>query len=554
MSQEDATSSLEVFDFVPLGMFFVDEEFRIRFWNRAIEDMTGKFRAEILGERLDEIYPHLKNDRYSRRIRQLFEGGPPILFSAQLHGALIPSKTFDGQDRSQHTYVALATIGPERTKLAVFSVQDVTDEAQRISAYRDLHRRALREIQEKQRAYELLEKSEAKFKAVFDSAAVGIEVIGLDGVFRAVNKRLADMLGYPPEELIGMHAAEVSPPEDRNKMRGMIEGFQDREPFAGMEKRYLRKGGEIFEGELHVAAIKDADGKTELGVGIVLDVSRRKAAERNAERRLAELTRSKERLEESAAELRALNDRLARSETRLRDEVATKDKLFSIIAHDLRNPFNAIIGIAEVLSRFFDTYTREETKRRVEELRGAARTANDLLENLLQWSRAQRGALVVEPECVEVAETIERAARVIRRNAEAKGVALETNCVEDLRVKVDLNMFETVVRNLLTNAVKFTPRGGEVRVCARKSPGGAIIEVIDSGVGIAEADRRNLFDVERTVSTYGTENEKGTGLGLALCRDFVELNGGKIDAESEEGMGSRFYFTLPFCDKRDSAR
>jgi signal transduction histidine kinase len=230
---------------------------------------------------------------------------------------------------------------------------------------------------------------------------------------------------------------------------------------------------------------------------------------------------------------------------RLNDQ---KNLLFGVIAHDLKSPFNAILGYAELLVRSSDRLAAARVKEYAGSLGEAARRAFDLLANLLQWAQLQMERASLQPGHVEVPLLIERAVEPQRAVAALKAIELVVAPVPaGLQVYADLAAAQAVLRNLLANAVKFTPAGGRVTIAARPAAGMVEIAVEDTGVGIPESRLPTLFDIVPHRTTTGTGGEPGTGLGLILCRDLVERSGGRLGVESRLGRGSRFTVTLP-CD------
>ncbi len=238
------------------------------------------------------------------------------------------------------------------------------------------------------------------------------------------------------------------------------------------------------------------------------------------------------------------------SENNLKETNISKDKFFSIIAHDLKNPFNNIIGFSELLLEDFDNYSKNKVKKILGWINESSTQGYNLLENLLNWSRSQTGRLHWNPESIDLIKLIVSEAELLKKTAIKKNVDL--NYPENVQFMsfADTNMVRTVVRNLISNAIKFTPSSGKVEVMVEncQKEGFLRISVIDTGVGISEAAMEDIFKIDKNTSTLGTDNESGTGLGLILCKEFVEKNGGELLVKSKSGEGSVFYFTLPSID------
>ena len=230
------------------------------------------------------------------------------------------------------------------------------------------------------------------------------------------------------------------------------------------------------------------------------------------------------------------------SEKKLTELNATKDKLFSIIAHDLRSPFSSILGFSELLIKNTDP---EKTKQFSELIHLSAKSAFELLETLLTWARLQSGNITSQPEQLQLFPIVDGIMDLLRNQAELKSISIINAIDHGVSIFADANMINTVIRNLLTNAIKYTGKNGEVSISGKRMHDIIEITVSDNGIGISQENLDKLFKIEHKVSSPGTNNEQGTGLGLILCKEFIEQNGGKIWVESELGKGSRFRFTLP---------
>jgi len=263
--------------------------------------------------------------------------------------------------------------------------------------------------------------------------------------------------------------------------------------------------------------LKDPRGKP-LGTLIILhDINHRK--------------RSEDQLKKLADDLTELN--------------AMKDRLYSIIGHDLRSPFNSILGFAELLANSYDEFSDEDRKTFANNILAASRNTFNLLENLLEWSRIQMGRTPFSAEEINLNLFVNELFHLLRINADSKNIQLVADVSPSLVVSADRNMLNTILRNLISNGIKFTMPGGGIKVSSARRQNQVEIKVSDNGVGIAEAVQAKLFRIESLVSTPGTANEKGTGLGLILCKEFVEKHGGTIRVESKIGEGTTFILNLP---------
>lgn len=236
---------------------------------------------------------------------------------------------------------------------------------------------------------------------------------------------------------------------------------------------------------------------------------------------------------------------LKKSEARLKELNTTKDKLFSIIGHDLKGPLNNILGFSELIQEENENLSREEIQKYNRLIFRLSKTVSELLENLLTWSRAQRQKLVVTPQNISLRFIVERCFNLLEQNAEQKQIVLNNDVPSETLIFADEEMVTTVIRNLVSNSIKFTKNGGTISVNAKKTDGLVTIEIRDTGIGIEKERIKNLFKPDVTQTNLGTNGEKGTGLGLLICKDFVEKNKGKIRVESVPGEGTSFYITLP---------
>jgi len=230
---------------------------------------------------------------------------------------------------------------------------------------------------------------------------------------------------------------------------------------------------------------------------------------------------------------------------RLRRSDATKDKLFSVIAHDLRGPIGGIANLLDTLSTDFPEMDSVQVGEFIETLRAASWNTYRLLENLLAWSSSQRGETPFRQESLRLLPLVEECRSIFDLNAGEKGIRIGTSIEDGLEARADPEQLKTLLRNLISNAVKFTSRGGAVSISARREEGGILIEVRDDGIGMDRAQLGALFDFGAAPSRSGTANERGTGLGLALCKEIVDLHGGRIEVASESGKGSAFSVFLP---------
>lgn len=236
---------------------------------------------------------------------------------------------------------------------------------------------------------------------------------------------------------------------------------------------------------------------------------------------------------------------LEKDEKKLVELNATKDKFFSIIAHDLKSPFSALIGLSDIMLQDPEIRKTEDFDEIIGDMFQAATSGYNLLENLLEWARAQTGNIQYNPQSVLLKNTVQANTSFLKENAGSKGISFDINMEDDQLVFADQDMTNCIIRNLLSNAIKFSYPNSFIKISASQKNDFCIVEVQDKGVGMSKETLNKLFKIEYSVQSSGTANEIGTGLGLILCKEFIEKNKGEIWVESEKGEGSTFRFSLP---------
>ncbi len=369
-----------------------------------------------------------------------------------------------------------------------------------------------RDISLRKRAELALRESEERYRALFEnSSSVMIIIDPESGKICSANNSASIFYGYPQKELLHLKLDEL----DCSGTSDYFVSLHQEGLKSSVITRHRMSNGNERDVELYPCKLS-LNGKPQIHI-IIHDITDRTKASRE----------------------------LNLSSQKLSDANATKSKFFNIIAHDLKDPFNAILGFSSLLYDEFDRYTEKEKKYFIHQINSATQGTYKLLENLLQWSRSQSGKIEYNPEQIDFCNVANNTVSSLKTQADQKSIKLHSSIPFGSMVYACENMVTTVLRNLIANAVKFTPRGGQIMLTSRKSKGFLQVDVRDTGVGIRADQMEKLFRIDAQYKTPGTENEKGSGLGLILCREFVEKNGGKIWAESMEGKGSIFSFTLP---------
>ena len=375
-------------------------------------------------------------------------------------------------------------------------------------------------IQVEARTAELKE-SEEKYRGFFNSSIVGVAITSTEGKWLYFNNKLCEMLGYSREELSNMTWREITPIVDLEQERAAYNTVLAGATPQNIEKKYICKDGSLIDVSISTGMVHNPDGSIAYFSSVIQDITQRKRAE--------------ELLKKSESELRALN--------------IQKDKFFSIIAHDLKSPFNAIMGYSEFLVEQVKANDFEDVDKYAEIILQSSQRALDLLMNLMEWSRAQTGRIEFNPGHFDLDDFMNGITPLFDNIAGQKIITITADLPPNIKVYADQPMLSTVMRNLISNAIKFTHPGGKIRISAEENQDMITVSISDTGVGISKTMINKLFRIDENYSTSGTQNEKGTGLGLILCKEFIEKHNGKIWVESEEGIGSTFTFALPGSPK-----
>jgi len=257
------------------------------------------------------------------------------------------------------------------------------------------------------------------------------------------------------------------------------------------------------------------------------------------------LEEQKDQLVLKNIDLEIKNHQIHEQSHELTQLLATKDKLFSIVGHDLRNPFNTVLGFVALLKRNIDVYDKEKIIEFIGHIESSIDGSLNLLNNLLIWANTQTGNILFKPEKYNFRLILSDICPILNSAAHIKDIELTCWVDENLEVFADANMLNTILRNLVSNAIKYTEHGGRIDIYSETIDGFTQIRVCDNGIGMQETDVANILQTGELVSSPGTDGEKGTGLGLILCKDFIEKHGGRLSIESKLGEGSTFMFTLP---------
>lgn len=364
----------------------------------------------------------------------------------------------------------------------------------------------------------------SQFRTIFETSPDSAVISTLDkGVFIECNEHFNRLTGYSKEEVLGHSALDIElwqNPDDRFKIVDII---KEKGICENFESVFKQKDGSAITGLL-AAKIIQYKGIPHL-MSVTRDITDRKVIEQE--------------IKNKNEELKTLN--------------AEKDRFFSIIAHDLRSPFNGFLGLTELMVDESNNLSVEEIGHFSKLMRESALNLFRLLENLLEWSRMEQGLIPYNRMQLQLLSLVNESLTNIMDTATTKEVEIKIDIDSDFEVFADKNILQSVIRNLVSNAVKFTPKGGVIVISSNRNHDYTLIAIKDSGIGMSQSIIDNLFNLNAQTNRLGTNDEPSTGLGLILCKTFIEKHGGKIDVESQEGQGSVFKILLPIENNANEA-
>ncbi len=382
----------------------------------------------------------------------------------------------------------------------------------------------LRDVSVRKAGQRKLHESERKYHELFDHAVQPMFQSSVDGRIIAANRSFLNLFGFASFEDISEIPVETlyADPADRSRA---TEGLKSKGYCTNSELQLRKKDGSVMTVLEHARALRDASGEVVMYEGILEDITERKEMEARIERYVGQLSKSREMLVESNAQ---------------------KDRIFSVLSHDLRSPFGSILGFCEILSEDSATLQEEEKQKYISYIREAATEQLALVNDLLDWSRLETGRIKLDIRDIRIDVVAQNVLNSLQGLTHGKDISLSSTLKPGLLIAGDERQTVQLFSNLVSNAMKFTPPGGSVTIhVARETESGVTIAVTDTGIGIPPEDFSKLFKMEERYTRPGLSGEQGTGFGLPLCKEIVTRMGGTLDVRSELGKGTTFLVTLP---------
>jgi PAS domain S-box-containing protein len=400
---------------------------------------------------------------------------------------------------------------PGRKNMSDGRIDKLLEEVQVHQIELEMQNEELRQAQE-----ELIE-SKNRFEELYDFAPIGYLLLKRDGKIENLNLTAAGMLGSERRNLLTSKFQFFIAPAYLKNFGEYLKNVLENAAASDLEVECISKTGSRFFAYLKGIPMNPGSSNKTVCFTALVDVTKQKQAE--------------QMIKQYSGELEKLNEQ--------------KDKFLMMISHDLRGPLQGLIGLSQFLLEEGESITGEDRQGFVQKLNTSIKRQYSLLESLLKWSMLQAGKIVIKPVKLNLHESVKHIFDLVKSNADAKQISTINKVSKTLSVFADESMIYSTLENLIMNAIKFTPLRGTVVVTAGQEKDNVIIEVEDTGVGIDEKNMQKLFHLESIQSSAGTEGEKGTGLGLIICKEMIERQGGKIWAESKPGAGSVFSFSLP---------
>ncbi len=475
-----------IFEFSPFGKMLLDSDLNIIKVNSSFCKMLKCNQADILGKNYTSLLPNETVNKYGYNLVKMVSGEiffPNEFYFLDLNNNKCYVKT---------VAVTLKNYNYSTNEVFLHTIEDKTEE---------------------KRTEHSLKETNQQFKLVWENSFDGMRLTDNNGIILLVNKAYCAIVKKEAAELIGVHYSAIYTKEWATPLH-----FDQTKTTSNssIEKEITLWNGEKIWLEMSYSFIQTNDNQQVL-LSIFRDISKRKIIE--------------EALNKYSRELETANK--------------SKDRFFSIIAHELKNPFQSLLGLSDLLITDIKSLSIEETSTIAESINKSVNTVFNLLQNLLEWSRLQLNNIGCQPQELSLYYLSKEVILLLENVSKNKNITIVNELRKDDIVFADKNMINTVIQNLLTNAIKFSNFNSDIKISSKNFDNKIEISIIDKGIGINSSDIDKLFKVESNFSTVGTNKESGTGLGLILCKEMVEKNKGDIGVESTVNVGSRFYFSLP---------
>jgi len=379
----------------------------------------------------------------------------------------------------------------------------------------------------------------------FNQLQEGLLIVDTNDNIIFVNNQFCELVKYSREELIGKSGFDLYYLEEdmefmkkRNELRrqGLSEIY---------ETRFKRKDGKIIYVQINANPILDEDSNIKGFMASCIDITDKKNEELKNKRLMQELLETKQLLEQSLVQKNKLIDELIETKQKLQISNEEKDKFFSIITHDLKNAFSGFINYIQLFSNDISSFTLQELKEILAHLKDSAESLYKLLENLLEWSKLKRNTIKFEPVEHNLNLIMNQIISILSVNAEIKNIKIINNIPDNINLFIDPRLLSTIIRNILQNSIKFTNKDGLITIDYLEDDSNQIVIIEDNGIGMDDYIKENLFNLNKKIYREGTSGESSTGLGLVLCKEFIDLHNGRIWVDSEINKGSKFYISVP---------
>jgi len=524
-AKEQAEAYLNI---VGVMLASVNADENITLINKKGCEILGYEEGELIGKNwFDTLVPERIRDEVRGVFRELMAGE---IESVEHYEN--PLLTKDGEERLIAFHNTIIRDANGQIVGVLFSAEDIT---------------------ERKRAEQMLRQSEENLKTYLESAPDGVYLNDLKGTFLYGNKKAENLIGYKRDELIGKSFLKLNLLPKRDLVKAgklLILNLMGR-PTGSDEFKLIRKDGSRIWVEINTAPIKQEGGT--VVIGFVRDITERKQAEQALQAKNEQLDTQNEELQSQSEELVTQQQELIQKSREVEGASQAKSEFLSSMSHELRTPLNAIVGFSELMLDGVTGEINDEQRDCLNDILSSGQHLLNLINDVLDLSKIEAGRMELRLENLNLADVIDDVVSTVKPMLDESRHKIGVSVGESLpQVRADKSRLRQILLNLLGNAIKFTPPGGELRIEVTKEGDWCQVSMIDNSIGIKKDDQERIFEVFTQVDTLSKEKKEGTGLGLAITKQFVEAIGGRIWVESEYGKGSKFTFTLPLVREGES--